>query len=242
MKPHSHSPKACAWLLALACVGAAGCLCPPCPGKGAAAGPAPAAGANAAPAASVAAAPAAAPGSRLMIWDGDEAGTGAQPWESCDTKPSCQVKAAVDSGAGINGSNAIKFHGEGSGWIGMGWNIFGWYPENAGVDLTPYSHLTFQVRVEGKTPGTPVDTGAPAVLLGCSSNKSADSADAPFEKFAKGYGDGKWHKVSIPISVFTKGKGAKFDPGSFWEFRVSTWSGNQRYFDMYIDEIAAEKQ
>jgi hypothetical protein len=177
-----------------------------------------------------------------MMWDGDEVGSGAQSWESCDAKPSCQVKVSVESGAGTGGSNAIKFHGEGSGWIGMGWNLFGWYPENAGFDITPYTHLTFQVRVQGKVPGTPVDPGAPAVLLGCSSNKSADSSDAPFEKFAKGYGDGKWHKVSIPISTFTKGKGAKFDTGSLWEFRISTWSGNQRSFDMYIDEIAAEKQ
>ena len=46
----------------------------------------------------------------------------------------------------------------------------------------------------------------------------------------------------MPISAFTKGGGAKFDVHSFWEFRVSTWSGGQRNFDIYIDEIAAEKQ
>jgi hypothetical protein len=225
-----HSASAPAWLCAIASLGTVGCLCPPCPGK-VAAGPSPTAD-SVAPA---------AVGSRLVIWDGDEAGTGAQPWESCDQKPNCKVKVGVEPGAGVKGSNAVKFHGEGGGWIGMGWNLFGWYPENAGVDLTPYSHLTFQVRVEGKTPGEPVDPGAPAVLLGCSANKN-DSADAPFDKFAKGFGDGKWHKVSIPVSAFTKGKGAKFDPHSFWEFRISTWSGNQRYFDIYIDDIAAEKQ
>jgi hypothetical protein len=228
----SHSHSLLAWACAFASLGTAGCLCPPCPGKGVAAGPAPADDNAAAPV---------AVGTRLVIWDGDEAGTGAQAWESCDQKPNCQSKVSVEVGAGIKGSNAVKFHGEGGGWIGMGWNLFGWYPANAGVDLTPYTHLTFQVRVEGKPPGTPVDPGAPAVLLGCSGNKN-DSADAPFDKFAKGFGDGKWHKVSIPVSAFTKGKGAKFDPHSFWEFRISTWSGNQRAFDIYIDDIAVEKQ
>lgn len=176
-----------------------------------------------------------------MIWDGDGAGGSADKWESCDQKPSCQSKVTVESGAGTNGSTALKFHGEGTGWIGMGWNLFGWYPENAGYDISQYSHLTFQVRVEGKTPGAPVDPGATAVLLGCSANKF-DSADAPLDKFMKGYADGKWHKVMIPVSAFKKGSGAKFDLHSFWEFRISTWSGNSRYFDIYIDDIAAEKQ
>jgi hypothetical protein len=236
MKPNSHPLFACAWLCALACLGTAGCLCPPCPGKTAAAGPAPVEGANAS-------SPAAGPvsvGTRLVIWDGDEVGSGAQSWESCDQAPACKVKVGAESSVGINGSNAIKFHGEGGGWIGIGWNLFGWYPQNAGIDLTPYTHLTFQIRVQGKTPGAPTDPGAAAVLLGCSANKF-DSSDAPIEKFVRTYGDGKWHKVSIPITAFTKGAGAKFDLHSFWEFRISTWSGNQRYFDIYIDDIAAEK-
>jgi hypothetical protein len=180
-------------------------------------------------------------GSRLVIWDGDEAGTGAQGWESCDDKPSCKVKVGMEAGSGSNGSNGLKFHGEGGGWIGMGWNLFGWYPENAGVDLGPYSHLTFQIRAEAKSGGGAPDPGAAAVLLGCSANKN-DSADAPIDKYVKGFADGKWHKVSIPIAAFMKGKGAKFDLHSFWEFRISTWSGLKRSFDIYIDDLAAEKQ
>ena len=233
MTPHSL----CATVVALATFGMAGCLCPPCPGAGGAAGPV----AGPAPAENAPAGPVAT-GSRLVIWDGDQAGGGAQGWESCDQKPNCQVKVARDSGSGTNGSTSLKFHGEGSGWIGMGWNLFGWYPENAGVDLGPYTHLTFQIRVDMKSDGaTPPDPGAAAVLLGCSANKNADSADAVIDKFAKGFTDGKWHNVSIPTSTFTKGKGAKFDPHSFWEFRISTWSGVPRTFDIYIDDLAAEK-
>lgn len=180
-------------------------------------------------------------GSRLVIWDGDGAGTGAQGWESCDKAPNCQVKVGPDPGSGTNGSNALKLHGVGPGFIGMGWNIFGWYPETAGVDLSPYSHLTFQIRVEAKSPDEAPDPGSVAVLLGCSKNKK-DSADAPVERFGKGFTDGKWHKISIPIPTFVKGPGSGFDLGSFWEFRLRTWSAAPRNFNIYIDDIAAEKQ
>ena len=237
----SHTLSAYAWLF-LASAGTAGCLCPPCPGKGVVAGPAAVAAAPAATGAPAAAAGPVATGSKLMIWDGDNAGTGAQGWESCDQKPACQVKAAMAPGVGVEGSNGLKFHGEGSGWIGMGWNLFGWYPENAGVDLSPYTHLTFQVKVDMKPAADGSrDPGAAAVLLGCSRNKF-DSTDAPIDKFMKGFADGQWHKVAIPVSHFTKGKGAKFDPTSFWEFRISTWGGTTRTFDIIIDDIAAEKQ
>jgi hypothetical protein len=180
-------------------------------------------------------------GSRLVIWDGDGAGAGAQGWESCDKKPDCEAKVGPDSGSGVDGSTALKLHGVGPGFIGMGWNLFGWYPENAGIDLGQYSHLTFQIRVQAKSPEAAPDPGSVGVLLGCSRNKN-DSATVTVERYAKGFTDGKWHKVEMPISAFVKGSGAKFDLGSFWEFRIATWSGTARNFDIFIDEIAAEKQ
>jgi hypothetical protein len=234
------TPNSCssfAWLVLLASVALAGCLCPPCP-TAVAAGPTPAAAATGG--ANNAAAPAAT-GSRLVIWDGDGAGAGAQGWDSCDQKPKCKSKLAAESGSGINGSTALKLHGEGPGWIGGGWNLFGWYPENAGVDLSPYSHLTFQIRVDAKSPADAPDPGSVGVLLGCSRNKK-DSATVPVERYAKGFEDGKWHKVSIPIAMFVKGAGAQFDLQSFWEFRLGTWSMTPRNFDIYVDDIAAEKQ
>ena len=107
--------------------------------------------------------------------------------------------------------------------------------------MTPYTHLTFQIRVEAKSAEAAPDPGSVGVLLGCSANKK-DSATAPLERYAKGFADGKWHKVEIPIAAFTKGPGAGFDPQSFWEFRIATWSAAPRNFDIYIDDIALEKQ
>jgi len=224
---------ACAWLAVLAS-GAAGCLCPPCPTAGGGA-TATAATATKGPSA------AAAPGSRQMVWDGEGAGPGAQGWDACaDPKVGCS-KVGTAPGVGINNSTAIKLRGDGTGFLGMGWNLFGWYPENAGIDMTPYSHLTFQIRVDAKSPEVGPDPGSVGVLLGCSANKN-DSATVPVERYAKGFADGKWHRVEIPISAFTKGAGAKFDPQSFWEFRLATWSAAQRHFDIFIDDIALEKQ
>jgi hypothetical protein len=239
MTSNSGSLIAYAWL-AGAALGTAGCLCPPCPeGPTAAAGPVTAAAAapgatNAGPAAP------AATGSRLVLWDGDGAGTGAKGWDACDPKAGCS-KVGTAQGGGTNGSTGLKLHGEGPGFLGMGWNLFGWYPENAGYDMTPYSHLTFQIRVEAKSAEAAPDPASVGVLLGCSGNKK-DSTTVALEKYAKGFADGKWHAVAIPIAMFTKGAGAQFDPRSFWEFRIATWSAAPRNFDIYIDDIALEKQ
>lgn len=229
MKPHSHSLAATLGLFALASLGTAGCLCPPC-------GPPPGvAGANAGASGPVPV------GSKLVFWDGDGEGSGAKEWTAADEKAKGVAKVTSEPGTGINGSTGLKFHGEGPGFVGMGWNLFGWYPANAGHDLTPYTHLTFQIRVEAKTPADAPESGAVTVTLGCSANKN-DSTSVTVEKYAKGFLDGKWHLVSIPISAFLKGAGAKFDAQSFWELRLGTWSGTPKNFDIYLDDIAAEKK
>jgi hypothetical protein len=231
----------------LALAAGSGCLCPPCQEGAGAAAPAANAG-NAPPlqplnipAAAVATPPVASNG-RLLIWDGEGAGASAQGWSSCDTKPDCKVSFAKDGAAGVDGTTGLKFHGEGPGWIGAGWNWFGWYPETAGVDLTPYTHLTFQIRVEpAANAETAVDPEAVSVALACSKGQQA-SADAPVRRYEKDFADGKWHKVSIPLEAFTKGKGAAFDPHTAWEFHIFQWSATPRNFTIDVDQIAAEKQ
>jgi hypothetical protein len=225
-------PGSLAVLLGLV-LGTAGCLCPPCP-TAAGAAPVTAGGGLNGPVT-------VANGSHQMLWDGEGAGSGAQGWDACaDPKTGCS-KIGTAPGAGVGGSTAIKMRGDGPGYLGMGWNLFGWYPANAGIDMTPYTHLTFQIRVDAKSADVAPDPGSVGVLLGCSGNKN-DSATVTIERYAKGFNDGKWHKVEIPISAFTKGPGAKFDPTSFWEFRITTWSASVRHFDIFLDDIALEKQ
>lgn len=233
MKPHSHSLRVPLGLLALVSLGTAGCLCPPCGPPPGVAG----AGANA-----VASGPVPV-GSRQVFWDGDGMGAGAKGWTAPDEKSGSKTSLEPAPGTGINGSTGLRFHGEGSEFIGFGWNLFGWWPSNAGYDLTPYTHFTFQIRVEAKTPEEAPESGSVTVRLGCSANANKfETTSIPLEKYAKGFLDGKWHQVSIPIALFLKGSGSKFDPQSFWEMRMGTWSGGAKKFDIYIDDIAAEKK
>jgi hypothetical protein len=218
-----------------------GCLCPPCPntpGAGAAA-PAPPPPSAAATTEAIAAAPAAAVPARLVLWDGDKTGAG-QAWASCNKKPECKVSFSKAAGAGIDGTVGLKFHGEGPDWIGGGWNWFGWYPETAGTDISPYRNLTFQIRVEAKSADAAPEPSSVAVILGCSKG-TKNSADAPVQRYAADFANGQWHKVSIPIADLTSGTGAAFDPKTAWEFRVATWSGPPRDFNIYVDDIAVEK-
>jgi hypothetical protein len=193
-------------------------------------------------------------GNRLVIWDGKRiaprnvgAGRsgrldfwdGGKGWAECDSKPNCKAALAAKSGAGVSGGKGLQFHAEGSGWAGSGWNWFGWYPPTAGTDLSSYASLTFQIRVQAKSPGTGPDPDAVEVLLGCSSGKKT-TARAPIQKYDALFADGTWHKVAIPMADLRGGDGARFDPKTVWEFRLSTWSVTPRDFDIYIDQIAAE--
>jgi len=219
--------------------GAAGCLCPPC-----AAGPANTAAAPA-PAAtdSAAAAPASEPvasGGKEVIWDGDDVTRG-QGWASCDKEGKCKATLAPTPGEGASGTNGLKLHGEGDGWQGGGWNWFGWYPENAGTDISGYDNLTFSIKIVGADKSkTPQPTGI-NLSFGCSKDKK-NSADASLGKYAANAADGQWHEVSIPLQDFFGGKGAECDARTAWEFRVGSWSGTPVSFDLVIDNLVVAKK
>jgi hypothetical protein len=196
-------------------------------------------------------------GQRLVLWDGSHikprnrgmgrgAGLdfwdGGKGWADCDSKPNCEAALAAKAGVGIDGGKGLQFHAhvEGSGWAGSGWSWFGWYPPTAGTDLSAYRSLTFEIRVEPKSPDTGPDTEKVAVLLVCSNGKRT-TARAAVQKYDGKFDDGKWHKIAIPIADLRSGDGADFDATTVWEFRLSTWSDGPRDFDIYIDQIAAEK-
>lgn len=178
-----------------------------------------------------------------MIWDGDggDIGTG-QSWADCDKKGACKAKLSPAPKQGHNNSNGLKFHVEGEGWAGGGWNWFGWWPADAGTDIRPYNHLTFWVKVSAKSPELGPEPGALSISLGCSNGKKG-TASPILAKYDKNLMDGQWHKVSIPLVDFYVGKeGAEFDPASAWEFRFNHWAASPREFDIIVDDVAVEKQ
>jgi hypothetical protein len=210
-------------------LGASGCLCPPC-----AAG---AGGGTAAPGAAPAAGSAAPADGK--IWNGDGVGEAAKGWASCDKQP-CVALLEPTPGTGKDGSVGLKFQADGQGFVGFGWNWFGWYPENAGIDISGFKSLTFWVRVVPASPELAPDLGGVSVSVGCSNGKKS-SASIGFDKVAKDALDGKWHQVTVPVADLQKGDGKDLDMKTVWEFRIGTWSASPRKFEIYVDDIAFEK-
>lgn len=232
--PISTTALCCAAALALA--SAAGCLCPPC-----AAGPAVAATSStgAAEPAAAASTPAAS-GTSEVIWDGDNVTKG-MSWASCDKEAEgCKATFAPAPGEGADGSTGLKLHGEGPGWQGGGWNWFGWYPENAGTDISIYDTLTFKVKVTAPKDKSPT-AGGISFAFGCSKDKK-NSADASLGKYSANAADGQWHDVSIPLKDFFDGKGAECDARTAWEIRASSWSQAPVSYDIVLDNITVAKK
>jgi hypothetical protein len=181
------------------------------------------------------------PRARLAIWDSDREEKG-KAWTDCDQKPSCRSvvsKTGATTGAGSSEIAGLRWHVEGSGWAGMGWNWFEWFPETAGTDVSPYGSLTFQIRVVSKSPSSGPDAATLTAFLRCSHDKK-ESASVPIRSYAAKFADGRWHRVAIPLADLLQGKGAAFDATTAWEFDLSHWSSGPRDFDVYVDDIAVE--
>lgn len=177
----------------------------------------------------------------MVIWNGDDV-KGGSGWASCDQTPACKVETSLVEGEGIDGSSAMRVRAKGGGWIGGGWNWFGWWPENGGNDISQYDDFSLMIRVVAKEQKLLPEAGAVMVGLRCSNGKKS-SPFAGIAQRAKGFTDGKWHKVTLPISSFRKGKeGKQFDLKSVWEIAFSTWADSPRDFDLYFDEISVEKR
>lgn len=182
------------------------------------------------------------PGSRLTIWNGDDVKGTAQGWGDCDAHPQCKVGVTLVEKEGVDGSAALRVRAVGSGWLGGGWNWFGWWPENGGTDLSQFDDVVFTIRAAAKEKKLLPDPGGLTVGLRCSNGKKS----SPFVSLGarvKNLSDGKWHRVSVPISEFRKGKeGKAFDLKTVWELNFSAWHENVREFDLFIDDLAVEKR
>jgi hypothetical protein len=179
----------------------------------------------------------------MVIWDGDGGGlSGGKSWADCDKKGACKSTITPAAKKGKDGTTGLVFHAEGEGWQGGGWNWFGWWPENAGADIRPYTHLVIWVKVTAKSPELLPEAGALGFALGCSAGKK-NSAAINFTKYDKNLLDGQWHKITVPLADFYAGKdGSEFDPATAWEIRFNHWAGTARNFDIIVDDVAVEKQ
>lgn len=173
----------------------------------------------------------ASPSDRLIVWDGDKF-SGGFGWVS-PPKPLNSFQAQTEEAH--SGKVAMEFHGEGGGYIGGGWNWHGYYPANAGTDVTAFRNLCFWMKVDGEAKPDTLN-----VSLVASSDTTATKAVE-----VSGYGDklldGNWHEVVIPLQDMLE-QGANFNFSKVWMMNVNTWSPTPRNFSIYIDDLGFSNQ
>jgi len=174
---------------------------------------------------------------RTVIWDGDGEGKGAKGWADCEKKPNCKSTLQPQEGAGLLKSVGLKLRSEGDGWMGGGWNFFGWWPANAGLDISGFHALRFAIRVESKDNSLAPDPATFTLYLKCSSKKEGcQSQTLNIAKYVDGnLFDGAWHLGTFPVADLTK---EGFDIKSVSELDLSTWSKNRKEFSIDVDDIA----
>lgn len=163
---------------------------------------------------------------KIVVWDGEAAAAG-QGWIAPPT-PKNSFKPQTDEAH--SAKTALALHGEGVGFIGGGWNWYGWYPADAGTDTRAYRNLSFWIKIVGPKPPDRLYM----TLIESASKKASGNGDVfAYNADAR---DGKWHEVVIPLADMEKDH-PDFDPRKVWEMDVNTWSPDDRNFTIYLDDI-----
>ena len=164
------------------------------------------------------------------VWDGERL-AGGLPWVS----PAGGLNfLRAQSDEVHSGRVALEFHGEGSGYIGCGWNWFGWWPQDAGVDIRTYRNLRFWAKLVSDAPHDFM------VMLG--SNNKEISGEVSLLEYCPDLADGAWHEVVIPLDDIYAAKKTNFDPRRVWEFQVRGWEPLARSFSLLIDDIGFDNR
>ena len=178
-----------------------------------------------------------------MIWDGEGTGSNGKSWTSCDKdKGPCKIAFEVAPGKGHLTGSALRLTGEGAGFLGGGWNWFGWWPADAGTDVSGFKHLSFWMKIEAASPKDAPDPGSLVVSLTSSKDNGKNTNDELVAKFDPKLYDGDWHEIVLPMSLMTGGKGAVFNPKAAWQFNIGSWSADPRKFVIYLDDIGFDNR
>ncbi len=172
-----------------------------------------------------------------LLWDGDEHGGSAKEWASCNLKDACKSTVKVAPGSGVNDSVGLEWHVEGKDWKGFGWNWHGFWPENAGTDVSGFKNLSFWIRLKLDDPKKAPELKDLTVGLAGSNKAKGESATVPLVGYVNGLADEKWHEIVVPIGDLTKGKGKDFDLTKVWELRLGEYAMSERNFTVFVNNI-----
>lgn len=177
-----------------------------------------------------------------LVWDGEKHGGNAKEWANCNLKSACKSIGKAAPGAGVNGSIGLQWQAQGKDWKGMGWNWFGFWPEDGGTDISQFKNLSFWIRLKVDDPKQAPDLKDIKVGLAGSNKAKLETEGVTLISYVEGLSDGKWHEVVVPISDLLKGKGKDFDLTKAWEFRLSEFAMNERNFTIFIDNIGFDNR
>ena len=162
----------------------------------------------------------------IIVWDGDKFDDGAG-W-TAPTSDKITVKR--QNKEAHNGEVSLEFHGEGTDWMGFGWNWHNWWPEDSGDDVTSFKYLVFWLKITGAAKPTQW-----TVSLNCSSTKK-QSASIEVMKDNPDLADGKWHRVTIRLADLCADH-PDFDIKKVWEIDMGEWCQDPVAFSAFVDEI-----
>jgi hypothetical protein len=175
----------------------------------------------------------------LLVWNGDDQNPKAETWSSCDTQP-CVAKSAAAEKAGAGASRGIEFQVETTkGWAGFGFNWTSYYAPGAS-DVTGRKTLAFMLQVEAPSADEGPDIGALQVMLRCAKVKQCAKGVTGLAKYEPAAGDGKWHRISVPLADMKPDKGSEWDDASAWELMLSEWAPTPKKFVLRVDDITFE--
>lgn len=177
-----------------------------------------------------------------LVWDGDQHGGNAKEWANCNLKQACKSTAKAAPRVGVNDSVGLEWHVEGKDWKGFGWNWHGWWPENAGTDVSKYKNLSFWIRLKLDDPKNPPALKDVKIALAGSTKGKDETAEVPLINYVDSLSDQKWHEVIVPVSDLTKGKGKDFDLEKTWEFRLGEYSMEEENFSIFVDNIGFDNR
>jgi len=177
--------------------------------------------------------PISASDAKLLVWNGEQF-AGGHPWLA-PPMPLNYFKAQTDEAK--SGKTSMELRAECAGWVGGGWNWHGWYPSNAGTDVSAYANLTFWAKLEGDHPNSM------NVKINTSTGRSTASVSIFDYVVNEGdLTDGEWHEIIIPLADMTEGEGAGFDAKKAWEIGFDSWAPQVRAFSMFVDDVGFDNR
>jgi hypothetical protein len=174
----------------------------------------------------------------VIVWNGDDLATG-QGWAAPPmTNKVTKASIAPEAGVGVGGTAGLKWTAIGPEWAGFGWNWFGWWPSDAGTDVSKMTRLLFKIKIVGVSPDKLPPVDAFTVKINCSGNGQKGTDTLPIANYDAAILDGEWHDIAIPLADFyALEKSADFDKTTAWELDIGEWCQVNCNFAAYIDDI-----